>query len=330
MSRAYREMSMSSDDAMGLQKLVETAPSAQRIVALVETQQRMSQEASRRGLVRTLANGIELGIKSRGLGREQVDFLRGLLQKYGVETVTECIEREKQLRHSVNGQLHEMINLQEGAERYRGHYDEAIRALDAFGIDHREAPTWEEIGKRLTPKKLALIEKLKGARLIIVSPLSRQDLLKALNSKVGNSGMKYQALVHQLENDQLWSNGKAEKDLEWEIMFVDGCQDVPYNNNLQSGKTPCEQMNALRALHEKAGFSTLVGARAYLTLMMQGLVAGKPTDKDFWTVVNVNVVADGKNVHLSFGFWSDGQVVLYDVIPVSQFNALRLRAVVRV
>lgn len=62
-------------------------------------------------------------------------------------------------------------------------------------------------------------------------------------------------------------------------------------------------MKGVKALNEQKGFVTLTGPRAYLSLMMQGLVAGKPIDKDFWTVVNANVVADDKNALLGYGNW---------------------------
>ena len=247
-----------------------------------------------------------------------------------MEQVAQSIEREEALRHTVQETMHSVMKLNEGAEKYYGQYAQALESLHAFGIDHKDAPRWEDIAARLTPEKLALIDKLDGAQLILVPPQSRQDLIKALNSKVGEHGMKYEAYTWQLENDALWNSKKAEINLSWEVGFVDGRQDVPYNEKLQAGKTNYEQVVALKAHHEQSGFVTLVGTRAYLSLMMQGIVADKPTDKDFWTVLNANVVADDKNALLGYGSWGDDRVFLYYDLPFFEFSDLRLRAAVRV
>lgn len=332
MSLAYRESRMSPDDDTNLKKLVRTISTA-KLVALVDAQHKKLSAHHATGWRATAARplrAIEVAARSVGLAKDQTALLHRLVEQYGVEQVTQSIEREETLRHTLQETLHQVMNPNEGAEKYRGQYDVALNSLDAFGIDHKEAPTWADIAARLTLEKLALIEKLEGAQLILVPPQSRQDLIKALNSKVGEHGIKHEAFTWQLENDAIWNSKKAENNLSWEIEFVDGRQDIPYNEKVQAGKTAHEQVKGLKALNEQKGFVTLTGARAFLSLMMQGLVAGKPTDKDFWTVVNANVVADDKNALLGGGYWDVGQVRLDVVVPAGQYSGLRLRAAVRV
>ncbi len=300
MSLAYREQQMSPDDNTKLKELVRTISTA-KLVALVGAQHKKltaHRATGWRAAAARQLRAIEVSARSVGLAQEQTVLLHRLTEQYGLEQVIQSIEREEALRHTVQDTLHLVMSPNEGAERYHELYNLALKSLDAFGIDHKEAPRWEDIAARLTPEKLALIDKLDGAQLILVPPQSRQDLIKALNSKVGEHGMKYEAYTWQLENDALWNSKKAEINLSWEVGFVDGRQDVPYNEKLQAGKTNYEQVVALKAQHEQNGFVTLVGARAYLSLMMQGIVADKPTDKDFWTVLNANVVADDKNALL--------------------------------
>lgn len=331
MSLAYRESRMSPDDDTNLKKLVRTISTA-KLVALVDAQHKKLSAHHATGWRATAARplrAIEVAARSVGLAKDQTALLHRLVEQYGVEQVTQSIEREEALRHTLQETLHQVMNPNEGAEKYRGQYDVALNSLDAFGIDHKEAPTWADIAARLTLEKLALIEKVEGAKLIIVPPQSRQDLMKALNTKVGKHGIKHEAYSYRLEDDQLWNNGKPEN-LTWEVAFVDGRQDLPYNEKAQAGKTAHEQVKALRALHEKDGMGTLEGARAYLSLMMQGLVAKAPTDEKYWTVLNAEVVAKDEKALLGYGNWGDDQVRLSGANPNSQYAYLRLRAAVRV
>ncbi|MBP6084700.1 hypothetical protein KA517_00485 [Candidatus Gracilibacteria bacterium] len=214
---------MSPDDDMNLKKLVRTI-SAAKLVALIEAQQkRLSAHhaTSWRAAAVGSLRAIEVAARSVGLAREQTVLLQRLIEQYGIEQVIQSIEREDELRHTLQEALHQVMNPNEGAERYQGQYDLALKSLDAFGIDCRGGPSWDDIAARLTSKKLALIEKVDGAKLILVPPQSRQDLVKAINSKVGEHGMKHEACTYQLEDDHLWNNGKPEN-LAWEVVFVDG------------------------------------------------------------------------------------------------------------
>jgi hypothetical protein len=326
---AYREQTISPDEHTKLNKIVYAAASTTKLVALIRAQQTKAHTSNTGdgGFFRTLANTIEVAARSMSLSQEQTVFLEGLVQRYGIEMVSEFIEREGQLRHTFRHNLHLLAKPVETAERYQGQYDLALKTLDAFGIDCRGVPTWDDIAARLTPKKLALIKKLEGAQLILVPPQSRQDLVKAIDSKVGEYGIQYEIWRRQLEDDALWNNKKAEKDLAWEVIFADGRQNIPYNESVQAGKTIHEQVKALKALHEKDGVGTLVGARAHLTLMMQGLHAGEPLVS--FTVINANVVADDKGSPVAYGYFSNG-VCLGIGDPSAQSDALRLRAAVRV
>lgn len=327
MSPAYRKTILSSDDDTKLRTLVHSSPSAAKLVTLIQAQQKKVR--AKGGFFETAANALEVAVRSRGVTQAQSALLHRLVEHYGIEAVVSFVEHEGQVRHSIQDSLHLVMTPNEGAEKYRGQYDLALKSLDVFGINRKEAPTWPEIAARLTPEKLALIEKVEGAQLILVPPLSRQDLVKTMNNKVGTHGMKHEAYTNQLEDDQLWNNGKSES-LTWEIAFVDGRQDVPYNEKLQAGKTVHEQVKALRALHKKDGVGTLVGARMYLSLMMQGLIAKTPTDKKYWTVLNADIVAKDEKALLGRGGWNFDQVSLHSVFPNFQFDSLRLRAAVRV
>ncbi len=331
MSLGYRESRLPPDDEKQLKKLVQGSASTTKLIALIQAQQKKARarHAKDSGFFETAAKAIEVAAKSIGVAQEQIAFLERLIDQYGIEAVIKFIEREEQLRHIVQDTLHVVLNLNEGAEKYQGQYELAIKSLDAFGIDHKEAPSWNDITARLTAEKLALLEKLEGAQLILVPPKSRQDLVKALNGKVGQHGMQREAYTWQLENDALWNNGKPEN-LAWEVAFVDGRQDLPYNEEAQAGKSSHEQVKALRSLHEKDGVGTLIGARSYLTLMMQGLVANQPTDEKNWTVLNAEVVAKDEKALLGGGDWGGARVDLCGDVPYGQRSNLRLRAAVRV
>jgi hypothetical protein len=331
MSLAYRESRLSPDDDTKLKELVRTTATA-KLVALVEAQEKKLRAHHATGWGAAAArpiHAIKVAARSVGLAKDQTTLLSRLIEQYGIEQVIQSIEREEALRHTVQDTLHVVMNLNEGAEKYYGQYETAIKSLDAFGINHKDAPTWNDIAARLTSEKLALIEKLEGTQLILVPPQSRQDLLKALDGKVGKHGMKREIYSYRLEDDQLWNNGKPEN-LAWEVAFVDGRQDLPYNEEAQAGKTAHKQVKALRALHEKDGVGTLIGARSYLTLMMQGLVANQPTDEKYWTVLNAEVVAKDEKALLGVGYWYFDQVGLYAAYPNARDVNLRLRGAVRV
>lgn len=326
MSVAYRKPRLSSDDESVLRRLVASSATTTKVLALIKAQQRKS--AGRGGLFQKAANVSEVFFLSMRLPEEQIAWLNRLVAEYGMEAVIGFIECERQLRASVQDTLHQVMRPNEGAEKYRGQYDAAIRSLAAFGIDHKEAPSWEDIAARLTPEKLALVEKLEGAQLVLVPPQSRQDLVKAINSKAGDHGMKNDVYTYESEDDQLWNNGKSEKDLRWEVAFVDGRQEVPYNAQLQDGKTAYEQVKALRALHEQNELQILTGARLYLSLMMQGLIAKAPIDQKYWTVLNAEVVAKDEKSLLGGGRWNTDQVSLYYAYPDFSSGNLRLRGAV--
>ncbi len=326
----FREPVFAPDDDKQLKALVHAAPSIRRIIDLTEAQhEQLRAHAGHAGFFEGTAHALTVAAKSIGLAKEQRALLAKLVEQYGVEQVVQSIEREEALRRTVQKTMHSVTTLNEGAEKYRGQYTRALKALNAFGIDHKEAPTWDDIAARLTPEKLALIEKVEEAQLILVPPLSRQDLIQALNSKVGQYGMKHKAMSYGLEYDQLWNNGQPES-LVWEAVFVDGRQDLPYNEQVQAGKTGHEQVKALRALHEKAGIGTLSGARAYLSLMMQRIVAWAPLDEKYWTVLNAEVVAKDAKALLGYGGWQSNLVRLYYGRAGDRGDSLRLRGAVRV
>lgn len=331
MSLPHRKRVLSPEDDKQLRASLRGCPTPARLVPLIRSQQKQTlAQNGDRGFFETAASGLEVAVRSMGLAKKLPPFLKQLVELYGMETVISFIELEEQHRHRLHQNFHVIWPAHEGPEKYYGQFDLARKALDVFGIDCKEAPIWDDIAARLTPNKLALIEKVEGAQLVLVPPKSRQDLVLAFNSKIGEYGLKSAVHIYQLDNDQLWNNGQPEK-LEWTVLFVDGRQNLPFNKGTQTGKTAHEQVKDLRTLHEKDGVETLASSREYLSLMMQGIISKAPIDEKSWTVLNAEIVAKEPEATIGYGTWNNDRVYLNSAVAQSYLNdQLRLRATVRV
>lgn len=259
-----------------------------------------------------------------------------ILQRVDPKALMGYVKRVASLRTSTREDIAPAVKLAEGPERFEAQYTRALEALTAFGVDHKDAPTWEAVHAKITPEVLRAAERMKEPKLVLTPPLTRHQLVAAVDARKGKFGVKSDTYTYSLDDDNLYNNGKPEANLAWEVHVVEGMQDVAVNKAVQySNDRPLynhQQVRGLLAHYKALGLDVLNGARSYLALMMQGLVAKKPTDKDFWTVLNADVVAnDEKNESLvGGGRWGVVQVSLDHDSPSAQNYDLRVRAAVRV
>ena len=328
MSNVYKVLTLSPEDSQRLRRMHHSVPTP-RLVALIHAlhQKVLNDDCRNRGRFQKAADAINIVFRSRGAADVEIAFLTYLINQYGLDVIIKFIESEGFLRHQVRDNLHQGMKLNEGAEEYHGQYDGACRALVAFGIDCKDVPLWNDITTRLTPDKLALIEKLEVPQLVLVPPLPYQDLIEALDRKKGVYGIKSYIDASRYNQIKPFRNNEFQRNLAWEIWFVDGRQDIPYNEKLQYGKNVYAQVEALKAMHEQNGLASLVGERAYLSLMMLGVFVGKPIDKNFCTILNADVVAADQNVLFCIGYWQDSRICFGFVQSGSPISAeVRLRA----
>lgn len=256
-------------------------------------------------------------------------MLSGLAQHEDLDKMIAFLNEMKEARSGIRASVASAVRPAEGMELAAQRYEIAVRGYEAFGISVKDMPSWAEIMAKLSPKEIALIEKLPDVRVLLPGG-PRHELVAAIDKKVGHHGIKLKTFTYELGDDKLWSNGQAEKVDERRVVFVDGREDVPYNEALQAGKTNHQQVVALTADYKNQGLDVLTGAQDFLGLQMQALAEGKLIDKDNWTVLNADVVAKDEKALLGRGYWSGDRVGLNRGFPLDQYYGLRLRGAVRV
>lgn len=193
-----------------------------------------------------------------------------------------------------------------------------------YEVPTDEMPTWEEVRTRfLPPEVLEAALHQEKPTLNMTPPLTRQEIKQHFDDhKV--TGQKYNTGTYELEDDELWSDGKLEKDLKWEVHVVEGVQDVPADPAINPDKMNNAEMAEawVKKLKEK-GLKPLSGARRYLSLMMKALQEGNPVDPNTYTVLNAETRKEA--ALLSNGDWLDAQVSLYYDYPGYGYVNLRLR-----
>ncbi|MBI2634128.1 hypothetical protein HYW82_00460 [Candidatus Peregrinibacteria bacterium] len=200
--------------------------------------------------------------------------------------------------------------------------------LERYEIPLDGMPTWQQIKQGLTPEVLAKASKLEEPTILLVSPVSRQSKVEAIdNHKV--PGQKYDTAIYNMHDDNLWNGGKNSPENKWKVLIVEGTQNVQKDPAINNGsKTNFQMTKAWLKKLKNQGLKALEGADAYLTLMMRSLVAGKPVDKDFFTVLNAENLTESSLV--AYGVWDYARVRLGSASPADINARLRLRGSVGV
>ena len=256
-------------------------------------------------------------------------MLTGLAQHEDLDRMIAFLNEMKEARSGVRANVASAVRPAEGMELAAQRYETAIHGYETFGISVKGMPSWAEIVAKLSPEDIALIEKLPDVRVLLPGG-TRHEMVAAIDKKVGHHGIKLKTFTYELGDNNLWSNGQTEKVNKRRVVFVDGRQDVPYNEALQAGRTNHQQVVALKADYKAQGFDVLTGAQDFLGLQMQALAEGKLIDKDYWTVLNADVVTKDEKALLGRGGWHGDRVVLSYAYPDFQNYYLRVRGAVRV
>ncbi|MBU1954127.1 hypothetical protein KKH03_04100 [Patescibacteria group bacterium] len=200
--------------------------------------------------------------------------------------------------------------------------------FERYEIFTKGMPTWEQVKKGLTPEVLDKALKLAEPTLLLIPPTTRLSKVVAIN-KHPAKGQKFDTYTHELENNDLWNGGKSKTENKWQVSIVEGIQNVAQDEQIYNGERNNYEMSRLWVKkYEDRGLDVMNDAGAYLTLMMKGLVEGKPIDSQTFTALN------GKNLtetsFVAVGVWSDVQVRLTGDYPDSVGDSLRLRGSVGV
>jgi len=207
-------------------------------------------------------------------------------------------------------------------------YPKMAATMKAYEIALKGIPTWEVTKAGLTPEILTKALKLEKPTLLLVPPVSRHDLVEAVN-KHPISRQTQKIYTCELENDNLWSGGDPEITKDWQILVVEGVQEVAKDPKIT--RTNVRNDTMTKKYIEKyaaQGLDVINDACTYLTLMMTSLQAGEPIDQQTWTVLNGKTRE--KNALLSNGNWNNDRVYLFNASPDGGDDSLRLRAAARV
>lgn len=290
------------------------------------TSDRKEREALRRIFVQRLGSLRELPIYNAVVNK----YLHLVMQDGELEreAMRKSVVSELGMLNAIKLHEDEQARLEIFYGKYAKLYEADTEAALAFGVDRTDAPPWEAIKASITPRMISLIEKLPEKRLIVVRA-SRQDLIAAIDSRVDSYGIRSNSSIYEITDDQLWNNGERENSINWQVLFIDGREDIPYDRTVQRGRAG-EQVLALQAQYKAQGYSILTGAQAYLGLQMQGLVSGVMIDSKSHTVLNSDVVAADQEALLGSGHCYFGQVAFTFGYPRMPEVNLHLRRVVRV
>ena len=205
-------------------------------------------------------------------------------------------------------------------------YPEMVSMLKHYELPTDGMPTWEMIKGSLNYEVLGKALKLEEPTLVITPPVSRQAMVEAINAhKV--PGQILNTYTYELGNDDLWNGGKPEGEvLPWEVTIVTGIRDVKADKAIKG--TNYQRAKAWVNKYADQGVDVINDARTYLALMMRSLQAGKPIDKETWTVLNAKNLTESSLV--AGGYWNGVQVCVFNVNPVNEYNGLRSRGSVRV
>ncbi len=232
-------------------------------------------------------------------------------------------------------------------EFLEGDYTRMLEALRKFGISLEGAPTFEAIKKGLTPEVLEKAFKLQEPTLSLIPPLTRLQMMNAIDSQPGRGQLSLRGGTFQADNDLLWNEGLAEENLGWEVYIEEGAQDVPFDKDIYWERKPdANRRNGRERItrdqvilwlqkYTKQGLEVMSGARRYLTLMLKSLAEEKPIGNEFWTVLNPHAVSKDKKAGqpLGIGILRGYVSLALDYANIPSLNGragIRLRGAVRV
>lgn len=240
-------------------------------------------------------------------------------------------ERRKQSKTSVARVLEGTPELAEQAELLKNlevQYPAMKSALERYAISTEGMPSWEQVKQGLTPEVLNKALKLEKPSLLLIPPTTRPSKVEAIDRHPAE-GQERNTHTYEMDDDNLWNGGEAETDKKWRVSIVEGVEDVEQDLEIYDGrKTNYEMTKEWVAKLEARGLDVMNDADTYLTLMMKGLVEGKPVDQKTFTVLNGKNLKKGALVAL--GRWSVDRFLLVSDLPhISSIN-LRLRGSVGV
>ena len=287
-------------------------------------------------IIISMAN--EGGYRSRQVDDTAKGVLDLLRRQFGKDslkaTLDELEEAEEAARVSVRSDLALSAKPAEGVERFEAQHAKALAALTAFGIETKKAPSWERIKEAITPEQLRSVEHMQQPKLVLIPPMTRQQMVGAINGQKGKYGIRSDTYTYNLDDDALYNDGKPEGTPTWEVSIVEGVTDVGVNEALQmkggNFRQNHEQVSALLKDLKGKGLEALSGARNHLAAMIGALADGQPIDVQNWTVLNANTVDKNPKSLLGGGYWYVDQVGLDFDLPNVQGSYLRLRGAVRV
>ncbi len=246
------------------------------------------------------------------------------------ETVA-IIKGNKNILAELRSQLLESIE----GKQYIG----MLKALRIFGISIAGVPTFAALKKGLTAEVLGKALKLEEPTLCLTPPLTRQQMIEAIDSQRGRSKLiRKKTFIYQPDNDFLWNEGQAETNLQWEVNIEEGKQDIPFDEQIfwtgkpgeSEPRTNQEQVKLWMQKYTDHGLDIMSGTRRNLTVIMKGLAGRKAIDNGFWTLINPQSVSKDPNALRADSCWGDGWVSLRNGTSNFFGSCLRVRPSVRV
>ncbi len=327
----------SPDEEARLRDLVFSKPTITQLLVLIRAQQKfLCRPQNNRKVQEALAKAIySTALQISEFAAEDVNFLLGMVEKHGEALILQAVEEANRLRPTTRLELKDVMQPDERAEKYYEQYEKALAALTSFGIETKDAPTWKQIKAALTPEQLDSLRYLQQPILVLTPPMTRQQMVSAINKQKERFGIKRNTYVYDCDNDRLYNDGKPEEHPTWEVSIVEGVTDMGVNVALQMENGQFRQNHKqvaalLKDLKEK-GLEALSGARSYLAAMIVALANGQPIDVQNWTVLNTNIVlATNQEELISGANWFHGQVYLNLESPLANNDKLRLRCMVEI
>ena len=210
-------------------------------------------------------------------------------------------------------------------------YDQMMATFKHYEIDATGAPSKEQIEAALTPEILNLALKLKKPRLLLVPPMTRQDLVGKMVEYAVKGQENGVYTPTDFNDDNFYNGGRSEENLKWQVKIVEGVKDVPQDKNIYNGQRNNYQMAKMWVKKlQKQGLDIVNDWRTYGLLMMKSLVEGKPIDSQTYTVFNAMNLTVGQLIAVGSFISGDRGVYFGWDDPSGQVRSLRCRGSVQV
>ncbi len=210
-------------------------------------------------------------------------------------------------------------------------YPKMKTTLEKRNISTAGMPTWEQIKKELTQEVLNKALKLAEPALLLVPPITRQEMVDLLLKYKGDQekhGLYFASTYFGDKNR--WDGGKAQTESKWRVKIDEGIQDVeadPEINNFQITfyQAVVELLNKLQA----QGLDVMNDAISWLTLLIKSLDEGKVIDSNqYGTILNAKNYTNRPglgNVH-----WQNGAARFSYIYEETYGINLRLRGSIEI